>query len=978
MLACFTVAGQTYVTKDTTFDGWIARITYVVGRTDSTNAFIIMHGNGEIGPGNETQVMGPHYWMNNGWDGTVTLGNGVHYPVWVTLQQPTTQNYPTTLKPKYDAIKARFKVKEGGLHLMGISGGAWSNDMFVTYKANSTDYTYYNYARTVTNIQGVKAGDPNGSGLGHPQRFGNVANVNTGFKYLGFEQAGDNVRDVDYAVKNVIDSAGAGRAYYYITNFGSGGHSNFNDFYNPNTTNWTMSNPDVQLNHFMNVISTTPFAGGQNIYQWALRQSRDTTLGGVGSSLAVNAGTDHSITLPVNFTTLTAVPSGGTTPYTYAWAQLSGPNTATVVTPSAISTSVTGMIEGTYVFRVTVIDNVSATISDNVEVIVAPAFVPGINTMLDVATGEYAVNWIKNNGLVYAINGSDNGYTVQQVSGLSNIIEGRGGQYNTVLRNSSGQVFSVLGGQITSTAYPTDNLGNPFTCTYVDGIFRNIVAIKGGEIYYWSAAQTTPAGNEDLMNQYGGVAQLTPRKLIQPAGGKVFTKVQGFTSTSYGSLTYMWGLASDGTIWQWDRTHTTPFQVTGWGPSNNARNFTLGAFSFVIETTTDQIWAWGYRADLVGAQASWQNPNPQNITSVWTGAGVNLPLKQIQGTYNTVMVIDANDELFGMGSNSGGEIGNGPQWPSWRTYPSNSSAPYAGGWTLDDVKTIPPVQVPGKWLNIKGNNSVAFYMYGQDMNANWYSWGRGKARVLGNGIAQTSAHEAAYPHYYNIPAPRLVTPLTQTWTVNAGAVNANRTPIASAGINQYLTNGTTSTTLYGSGSHQQQPTHGATTITMTNAWTKTSGASCTITSPTAQNTTVTGMTAGEYVFRNTVTSSYGVNYQEVTVVIQTSNLPPVADAGATQSITLPANSVSVNGSGTDPDGTIASYAWTKISGSSGTTIASPSAQSTLITFTTADTYVFRLTVTDDDGSTAIDDVAITVYPAPAGRQVFKIGKFKWR
>ena len=47
------------------------------------------------------------------------------------------------------------------------------------------------------------------------------------------------------------------------------------------------------------------------------------------------------------------------------------------------------------------------------------------------------------------------------------------------------------------------------------------------------------------------------------------------------------------------------------------------------------------------------------------------------------------------------------------------------------------------------------------MNNNWYSWGRNKAQVLGNGITTNSSNQAIYPEYYNIPAPRLVTPLSQ-------------------------------------------------------------------------------------------------------------------------------------------------------------------------------------------------------------------------
>lgn len=95
------------------------------------------------------------------------------------------------------------------------------------------------------------------------------------------------------------------------------------------------------------------------------------------------------------------------------------------------------------------------------------------------------------------------------------------------------------------------------------------------------------------------------------------------------------------------------------------------------------------------------------------------------------------------------------------------------------------------------------------------------------------------------------------------------------------------------------------------------------------------------------------------------NTPPSANAGSDQQITLPTNSVTVNGSASfDTDGTITTFAWTKISGPSTFTITSPSSASTTITDLVAGTYVFRLTVTDDDAATAFDDVTITVNNPP--------------
>jgi hypothetical protein len=105
----------------------------------------------------------------------------------------------------------------------------------------------------------------------------------------------------------------------------------------------------------------------------------------------------------------------------------------------------------------------------------------------------------------------------------------------------------------------------------------------------------------------------------------------------------------------------------------------------------------------------------------------------------------------------------------------------------------------------------------------------------------------------------------------------------------------------------------------------------------------------------------------------TANLTPVANAGADKNTTLPTNSVSITGSASDPDGTIASHAWSLRSGPntpllSGSNTAVLSASSMI-----AGTYVFRLTVTDNKGLTAFDEVNIAVKaataPSPATSQI---------
>lgn len=93
----------------------------------------------------------------------------------------------------------------------------------------------------------------------------------------------------------------------------------------------------------------------------------------------------------------------------------------------------------------------------------------------------------------------------------------------------------------------------------------------------------------------------------------------------------------------------------------------------------------------------------------------------------------------------------------------------------------------------------------------------------------------------------------------------------------------------------------------------------------------------------------------------TGNVSPIADAGADVVITLPTTSVSVSASASmDPDGTISSYAWTKISGPSTFNIVSPSSSNTVINNLVTGTYTFQVLVTDNDGGTDTDNITVIV------------------
>ena len=65
-----------------------------------------------------------------------------------------------------------------------------------------------------------------------------------------------------------------------------------------------------------------------------------------------NAGSNQTITLPADSVFLDGSQSTGAT--TYLWTQFSGPSTFTIKTPNKDTTSVTGLVQGVYVFQLSI------------------------------------------------------------------------------------------------------------------------------------------------------------------------------------------------------------------------------------------------------------------------------------------------------------------------------------------------------------------------------------------------------------------------------------------------------------------------------------------------------------------------------------------------------------------------------------------------------------------------------------------------
>gem|GEM_PF-1044919 len=90
-----------------------------------------------------------------------------------------------------------------------------------------------------------------------------------------------------------------------------------------------------------------------------------------------------------------------------------------------------------------------------------------------------------------------------------------------------------------------------------------------------------------------------------------------------------------------------------------------------------------------------------------------------------------------------------------------------------------------------------------------------------------------------------------------------------------------------------------------------------------------------------------------------SNKPPRVNAGTDRSITLPTNSLLLNGTASD-DGPTLTIRWSAVSGPSGVVFNNPNAASTNVSFPGAGTFTLRLSASDTK-FTRSDDVMITVF-----------------
>jgi len=517
--------------------------------------------------------------------------------------------------------------------------------------------------------------------------------------------------------------------------------------------------------------------------------------------------------------------------------------------------------------------------------------------------------------------------------------------------DDQGYVWLNNGGANTAVRWDKDATGAAFNGNVsIYGYFYTYMSIRNdGTIWYW--------GGDDY-RFYGGTGVALPTKLNQPAGVK-------FVKLATGNV--ILGLTSTGDVYQWNKGSTSYVKVNLPRPASDVAASHNDFFVAVVPdnisaSTMGYPYCWGSESKFWGGDGSSYGPSaPVSVKALWK---MSSPIKKITANHNVIHYIDANGDLYGVGDNPNGEIGNGQEIVNHK---EKYATPYAWSWAKYELLTGGPVHVsPGiKFKDIFTGNTFAFYHYALDVSDSLYFWGRNKSFVGGDGAVNNQ--EATYPNALDVLTPSRRTPMgvapTQTvgydfkmYTLNTLLPKQTVVlPLAT------LTAIATPTSLTAGG----RANYGYSITKI--QWTKVSGPSAySITLPNSLITTVTGLTAGTYVFAvQTTDNNTGTITAYDTVVVNTL-LPgvPVADAGGDQVITLPTSSATLKGTGTESGGTIASYKWTQTSGPSTAVFANAAAAQTVVSKLVQGSYVFKLTVTDSKGVAASATAKVTVNAAP--------------
>jgi hypothetical protein len=712
-----------------------------------------------------------------------------------------------------------------------------------------------------------------------------------------------------------------------------------------------------------------------------------------------DAGSNINITLPTATANLSGSGSDEDGSISgYVWTQTSGPNTAAFSSTTIANPQVSGLIQGTYIFSLIVKDNeLAASVADQVTVTVNAAVpvnkIPvadagsNINITLPTATANLS-------GSGSDEDGSISGYVWTQTSGPNTAAFS-----NTTIANP--QVSGLIQGTYIFSLIVKDNA---LASSIADQVSVIVAPAPVAYSKYINAggSAVTFNGQNWLADQNfsGGSSYSTTNPIGLTTNDAVYQKERYGKTFNYAipvpNGTYTLRLHFAEIYWssagqrvfninvESGKAILNNFDIYAKAGLNNAYveqieplSITDGTLNIAFTTVTDNAKISGIEIVTYNGVIPCGIPAGLSTSNV-TSASAIVSWNAVPGAANykveykiasqpgwTVATPATTQTSFALTNLSSNTLYD---WRVQATCINGTGNNVSGQFTtiipVANAGTDKAITLPQSSVQLTGSGSVAA---GSIVT---YAW----IQVSGPNTASFNSTSIAQPTVSGLVAGNYIFSLTVTDNQNKNSiadqvtvvVSSSVPPVANAGADKSIILPTSSTTLNGSGT--------ASSGIKAYTWSQVSGpGTATFSSKTVAVPTVSALVSGTYVFALTITDNNDVvSLADQVNVVVSASVPPVANAGADKSITLPTSSTTLNGSGTASSG-IKAYTWSQVSGPGTATFSSKTVAVPTVSALVSGTYVFALTITDNNDVVSVaDQVNVIVSPAANGQQVVSL------
>ncbi|HZK65776.1 MAG TPA: PKD domain-containing protein, partial [Puia sp.] len=681
---------------------------------------------------------------------------------------------------------------------------------------------------------------------------------------------------------------------------------------------------------------------------YLLRSNVTVGTGTANQSPTADAGTDKTVQLPTSTAALagTGKDADGTVA-SYAWTKVSGPAGGALSSPTTANTNVSGMVAGVYVYSLTVTDNQGATGTAKVQITVnaaatanqSPVAKAGSDISISLPTNQVTLDGSASSDP----DGSIASYAWAKISGPAQFSISNNSSASTSVKNLAAGIYSFQ-------LKVTDNGG----ATALDTVVVTVtaappqnqppVANAGSNITVTLPTNVANLNGSASKDPDGTISTYTWSQTSGPSAASIAsasTASTGISGLVQGSYNFMLKVTDNSGATDTDTVIITVNAAGNKPPvanAGNSRSITLPTNSTTLDGSLSSD------PDGTIASYTWSQIGGPSIATITNGALATVTAGNlVAGRYTFELTVTDNKGAQAKAQVKISVLSSGVQPP------------------IANAGVNQTITLPINSVVIDGSGSVA-----SSGNIAGYTWteSSGPSAVALTNTAQNTLGnlQAGVYVFYLTVTDNLAAKGTDSVIITVNG-EANMTPVADAGAGVSIVLPVNTATLDGSKSSDPDGTivnYGWSQVSGPNTAVITSGAGTDI-------LTLSGLIAGNYTYQLKVTDNSGAS-STAQVKIRVADVPnqsPTANAGVDQTITAPANTVNLDGSGSyDPDGSISSYSWAKVSGPGTITISNSNTATPSVIGLQAGSYVFELIVSDNKGATANDQVTITVNPKP--------------